>query len=114
MKLNKKLLTVMYVSAWVSGLGLLCIAAWLSLGAGHFGVGAIVVAAFGVIFLLLKSIEDYKRAQREELRREIREAVRRGILESDYTHTHASQSCVECGHPIHRWGDCQDGCACSK
>jgi len=81
MKLDRKLLTVMYVSAWVSGLGLLGIAAWISLGTRHFFTAIAVVS---ILFLLLKSIEDYWRAQREELRREIREAVKRGILESRY------------------------------
>lgn len=86
MKLNKKLLTVMYVSAWASGLGLIGIAAWISLGTRHFFTAIAIVS---ILFLLLKSIEDYRRAQREELRREIREAVKRGILESSWTHTHA-------------------------
>jgi predicted RecB family endonuclease len=82
MKINKKVLTAIYVSAWVSGLGLLGVAALLSIGTAHLLTVIGIVAVFSVILLLLKSIEDYQRAQREELRREIKEAVRRGILDA--------------------------------
>jgi uncharacterized membrane protein YfcA len=116
MKLNKKALTVVYWGTLIGGVILVIIGSFL-LGIGenehlNYALGALSAVAIGIV--VFKSWEDYQRAQREELRREIREAVRRGILESSFTHTHAPQNCVECGHPMHRWGDCIDGCVCAK
>ena len=89
----KKALTAIYVGAWIGGFGLIFVGAFL-LGfenEGHLNVAVSIIAAVAVGVTVFKSWEEYQRAQREELRREIKEAVRRGILESNYTHTHGPQ-----------------------
>lgn len=79
----KKALTAIYVGAWIGGLGLVAIGAFL-LGMeneGHLDYAITAVAAVAVGIIIFKSWEEYQRRIHEEHLRRIKEAIKETMWE---------------------------------